>query len=66
MLQVHAFMRVQCLDILFDVSNFCSSQTTLLCLLVMSGCTCCCLHSNSTCNHISESRELHIRQVFDG
>ena len=63
---MHAFTRVQCLDILFDVSNFCSSQTTLLYLLVMSGYTCCCLHLSSTCNHISECRELHIGQVFDG
>ena len=62
-LYVPAFIRMQCLVILFEIRSLRISHTALLCLLVMSAWMCWCLHFRSTCSHVSASMELQIGHV---
>ena len=46
--------------------SFRNSRTTLLCLFVISAWMCCCLHLDSTCNHVSASNEFQIEKFSMG
>ena len=58
------FIRMQRLDFCEDRTDFLSSHTTLLCLLVLRACIWCWLHFRSTWSHVSWSRELQSGQVL--
>jgi hypothetical protein len=61
-----AFIKVKHLDVLLLRNSLCSSQTTLLCLLVLNLCMRGSVHANSRCGHVSIDWVWHNVQLILG